>query len=663
MSNRTIVSATCPEVSIVVSDEVEEHLRRHFTDELPGSKFFCPNADELLQQILDQFPAEIAAAQADKEGVKVVSVQFPQEIGVCNVVAIEALTHEERATLHTVPRGETMARCATSQRQFPTAECQMILTSRNELLSLYPGELAPPLPPTPDIRDPYWDRHVFISPLTAEQLRLAGASEAGEEKKITLKPGQKEAFKKLKDFVASDEQRVFILRGYAGTGKTTLMKFLIRELEAQERPYRLLASTGRAAKILSNMTGTSSGSTIHSMIYSFNGLNQDLSNVDTTKVEVTGQLYLTFEPTNVNDQEDTGVVYIVDEASMIADRSSGEIYQASFGSGRLLKELLDYDKRPGSKFLFVGDPCQLPPVTEAFSPALYPEYFRQAFGIAVEMAELTEIVRQGEGNDIVSVSQYVRQRFDQVPPEKKYYCGMQYREYLPFGNCSNIRLYPTRNEMVENYVRNVQREGFNHSTLICRANKDCLQQSRLVRSLLGIGGDTIVKGDLLMVVQNNVCGLMNGDMVEVVEVRGNTFAHAGLHFRRVVVKELFSQRKQLLLLVEDTVNSPNVNLNQVQQKELFVDFIFRMKAQGITQSMQEAFQDAMRKDVYLNALRCNYGYVITCHKAQGGEWEEVFVDLPDYFMYQPTKGTYQWIYTAMTRARNTLHLVNGCNIQ
>ena len=114
---------------------------------------------------------------------------------------------------------------------------------------------------------------------------------------IVLKPGQQKAFRQLKDFIDTPNARVFILCGYAGTGKTTLMRFLLAELNARQRPYRLLASTGRAAKILANLTGDKEGaSTIHSMIYCFRGLNQDLSNIDTTKVEVSGQLILTLNP-------------------------------------------------------------------------------------------------------------------------------------------------------------------------------------------------------------------------------------------------------------------------------------------------------------------------------------------------------------------------------
>lgn len=155
---------------------------------------------------------------------------------------------------------------------------------------------------------------------------------------------------------------------------------------------------------------------------------------------------------------------------------------------------------------------------------------------------------------------------------------------------------------------------------------------------------------------------MNGDMVEVVSVADQPIPHAGLTMRKVEVKELFTKQKRLILMIEDTLTSPTVNLSQVQQQALFLNFINRMKKKGITQKDAGRFAEALRFDPYLNALRCNYGYAITCHKAQGGEWEEVYVDLPDPFMFQPIKSTYQWIYTAMTRARQTLHLVNGCNI-
>ena len=160
----TIFSTDDPHVEITLDDGTREHLHRHFDGELPGSKFCFQNAEELIQTIVDSFPKEIAEAQPNAEGVKVVSLHFPYEIGTCNVVAIDELTDAERNTLKTVPRGETLARCATSDRVFPTKECQLIMTKSNEVITIYPGELAPPLPPTPETSDPYWDKHVFLAP-------------------------------------------------------------------------------------------------------------------------------------------------------------------------------------------------------------------------------------------------------------------------------------------------------------------------------------------------------------------------------------------------------------------------------------------------------------------------------------------------------------------
>lgn len=155
-------SNTDPRVFVALADEVREHLRRHFDGALPGSKFCFATPDELLQLAVDRFPSVIAGATPDADGIKVVSLCFEGVIGTSNVVPVDLLTDDERATLRTVPRGETLARCASSQRVFPTCECQLIMDNDNNLITAYPGEAAPPLPPTPDISDPYWDHHVFI---------------------------------------------------------------------------------------------------------------------------------------------------------------------------------------------------------------------------------------------------------------------------------------------------------------------------------------------------------------------------------------------------------------------------------------------------------------------------------------------------------------------
>ena len=189
--------------------------------------------------------------------------------------------------------------------------------------------------------------------------------------KIKLTTSQENVLKQILDFVNISNDRVFILKGFAGTGKTTLMRYLIKALSEEGKHYRLLASTGRAAKVLANLAESNGQtSTIHSMVYSFNGLNKEFSEKEETIADKNGQLFLVFELSKIDENSNPETVYIIDEASMVSDVATSDITQAKFGEGRLLKELLDYDTRPGSKFIFVGDPCQLPPIEQYYSPAL-----------------------------------------------------------------------------------------------------------------------------------------------------------------------------------------------------------------------------------------------------------------------------------------------------
>lgn len=160
-NNMTIISASEPTVSLILTDEVRVHLMRHFSDLLPGSKFSVGPPERLLQTIVDRFPETISNATVNN-GCKIVSLTFPFNIGTCNVIPLTELTPEEQSTLHLEHRGESIVRCAISSRQFPTDSCQLILDDKNQVITVYPGELAPPLPSSPDIPDPYWDKHVFI---------------------------------------------------------------------------------------------------------------------------------------------------------------------------------------------------------------------------------------------------------------------------------------------------------------------------------------------------------------------------------------------------------------------------------------------------------------------------------------------------------------------
>lgn len=485
--------------------------------------------------------------------------------------------------------------------------------------------------------------------------------EKNDIEKIKLTVSQSRVLRQVLNFINHPTDRVFILKGYAGTGKTTLMRFLIKELHQQKKNYRLLASTGRAAKVLANLSGAKDAtSTIHSMIYSFHGLNKAFDEKEEVQVDANGQLFLVFEPTKIDVETNAEYVYIIDEASMVADVATKDITQAKFGTGRLLTELLAYDKRQGSKFVFVGDPCQLPPIEQYFSPALMREYFMSEFGMNAQEAQLTEIMRQQDGNDIIRASKDIRGAYVKAPKDKRYYGNMRQWGYLPFRHCRNIRLHSDLIGMIDDYVEKVKTYGMNRAVCVCRRNKDCHELSNIIREKLGFNTGKMQVGDLLMVVQNNqATGLMNGDMVTVEQLSEQYETRAMLTFRRVRVKELFTGMEYSTLIIEDTVSQARLNLDSNQQQRLFVDFIQRMRKKGITQKhTPEAFDNALFADPYLNALRCMYGYAVTCHKSQGGEWEDVYVHVPRNITLNPIKETYQWIYTAMTRARKTLHMVN-----
>ena len=474
---------------------------------------------------------------------------------------------------------------------------------------------------------------------------------------LKLTESQKQVFQKLKNFVFKSNDRVFLLKGYAGTGKTTLMRFLIEELHKKEKNYSLLASTGRAAKILGDLSGNGA-STMHSLIYSFSNLNKDLTEVDVSNADATGQLFLVFEANTLKDTEGD-CIYIVDESSMISDVESKTVMQAKFGTGRLLKELLDYDKRKGSKFIFVGDPCQLPPVEQTTSPALDQKYFMNVFRLQAQEGQLTEIMRQGKDNSLITVSQDIRRRYSQSPETPLIY-GKQrvWGEKFHFSHCKEINILSSNEQLLQNYLADVKTNGFGNAIYICRSNKDCHHTSLKVRQLLGFKG-RIAVGDQLMVVQNNLpSGLVNGDMVEVMALSNDVRYCAGQMFRMVRVRNLFNDFTSDILLMESLLDSESQNISSIEQTDLFRDFVIRMNYKGISQrKTPDLFRDSLMNDEYLNALRCMYGYAVTCHKAQGGEWNNVYLQMPRNLTMNPVKSSFQWLYTALTRARQKVNVV------
>lgn len=465
-------------------------------------------------------------------------------------------------------------------------------------------------------------------------------------------PSQDHAIRKIKDFIADSKAKVFILTGSAGTGKTTLTKAIIKELQANKKNFSLLASTGRAAKVVKNATKECC-STVHSLLYTFKGFNQDLEKLASvengTQPDKFGQLLIVFDTMqNPDGVEKREHFYIVDESSMISDTPDRNPSQATFGSGRLLSDLLAFN--PKGKFIFIGDICQLPPINATSSPALSCQYIQNTYHVSTAQAELKDIVRQKDTNDIIIAAQKIRKLYEN-PPVCKW-------GKFPLKNFRHIKVHNSQADLISSYIQEIKTNGYDETILITQSNRQSYLLSQLIRPALGLSDATLQLNDLLLITQNNlISGLMNGDMVKVTQI-GKSIQKAGLSFQYIEVEEVVTKRKYSQYLIMEILHAQGqTNLTQTQQTFLFIDFFQRMKRIGIhPKKNPKSFQEEMRRDPFLNALRGIYGYAITCHKAQGGEWKEVYLDIPKKLSFQPTQNNYQWLYTAVTRARENLHI-------
>lgn len=469
---------------------------------------------------------------------------------------------------------------------------------------------------------------------------------------ITLTPSQQAALEHLLDFLKTDGAGAFILTGFAGTGKTSLVRILADRMAQSGRYiFSFHASTGRAAKVLHDISG-SPASTVHSLIYTFKGINQDVDTLFKTdsegnavKIEADGQLVLNFGLATL-DNNTQEKAYIIDEASMISNHFESNSTQATFGSGKLLEDLFSYDR--SGKFIFIGDRYQLPPIGEDFSPALSEQFISSTFNIRTASADLTDIVRQSADNDLILAANIIRLMHDNPPP----YTWVKF----PLKRYEHIIIHPSVPDMLQDYVEHIKECGYSSCIMISNSNRRCKVLSHTVRTALGFNKHTLCIGDLLLVVQNNQNGLLNGNLVKVTQIGART-ERAELTFLNVEVEETFSKERHTTLLIENILFSQYLNLTQEQYKRLFIDFHIRMKEKGIKQN-SDTYIKAMREDSYLNALRTTFGYVVTCHKAQGGEWDDVYLDIGRAISHCPSKSDYQWLYTALTRAKERIHLAN-----
>ncbi|WP_100629770.1 ATP-dependent DNA helicase [Algoriphagus formosus] len=459
---------------------------------------------------------------------------------------------------------------------------------------------------------------------------------------LQLTPQQQEAIDQIKKFLQLPGQAFFILKGYAGTGKTTMLQELAHYLEDSQIEFSLLAPTGRAAAVLSAKTGFSAR-TIHSELYHFKDIDGDApAEKESTEVEDYGQMRLLFQIRQADENSEK--VYIVDEASMIGDERSDETSFASFGSGHLLTDFLTLVG--SNKVIFAGDPCQLPPVGSDDSPALTVDFFKN-LGKEVHSYELTHILRQKQDSDVLKLATQIR-RMTSITFKSKWV-------KIPAKTTENIQLVGF-DQMKEMYIEDLLANGTDQITAISQSNLNCHHINLEVRKhLYGNAHSPLQAGDLLMVTQNNyIVPLTNGDFVEILEV-GNPLTVKGINFVEVTVKARLTGKAHQIILCLEPLHNGRTNLNLEQQRLLMIDFSQRMRTKKIKPKTDIYFA-AMQKDPILNSLRANYGYAVTCHKSQGGEWEKIYFFLQKGMYVMNPPSLTRWWYTGVTRAKEKLVL-------
>lgn len=457
---------------------------------------------------------------------------------------------------------------------------------------------------------------------------------------------QNKVFEQIKAFLNSDAS-VFILRGYAGTGKTTMVKVIADYIE-QTRQLAMMAPTGRAARVLAMKTGHTA-TTIHKAIYS-------KAHVEPKKVKDIAESEFKFVFSINNSENGGNIVAIVDEASMVCSRKiEHELFM--FGTDNLMEDLLTF-VRPnfGGKVIFVGDPAQLPPVGESVSNALRAEYFKEK-GLKVIEAELTEVLRQKDDSVILKNAMMIR---DLLKKDK--------RNQLVFEEQKDdVETVPSE-QFLDKYLNYRKESGRHDSVIICYSNKSANRYNRDIRKSLYGGDVPLQENDILLITQNNYrLDRMNGEFVPVLSIgerrqqSAPVYVQIGGKKERIVITLNFIEvtvpngdgNPMPCMLLEDLLTSDTATISIDENRALYINFC--MRNPNLKQGT-ESFAEALLNDKYYNAIRAKYGYAVTGHKCQGGEWGKVFVD------YTGRTGldddSLRWAYTATTRAQKTLYVTN-----
>lgn len=447
---------------------------------------------------------------------------------------------------------------------------------------------------------------------------------------------------------------LFLLRGYAGTGKTTLVGALVKTLVELEQPVVLMAPTGRAAKVLSSYAGQPAY-TIHKRIYR----QKSLTDADTFSL-------------NVNLAKHT--LFIVDEASMIANDG---LSSSTFGTGRLLDDLIQFVySGEGCRLMLMGDTAQLPPVGEPESPALMPALLA-SYGLQVYEKTLTQVMRQLSESGILYNATAIRYQLMAMQHGVESEEGWVDEGIVPSADVCHV----SGADLIDSLESSYSRWGADDCMIICRSNKRANIYNQGIRSRILYREDELTSGDRIMVVKNNyywveqeqraliaaakeegkefiptlpLSFIANGDIAVVRRVR-RTREMYGFRFADVLLSfpdyDDYEMEATVLL---DTLHSESPSLTREESERLFQSVVADY---AHLTTKKERYQQ-LRLDPHFNALQIKYAYAVTCHKAQGGQWGCIYIDQGYLPPDASTVDYYRWLYTAFTRATEQVYLVN-----
>jgi len=453
------------------------------------------------------------------------------------------------------------------------------------------------------------------------------------KEKLKHKPtkDQEDAIHTLAKFTLNiEQQEMYILKGYAGTGKTTLIDGLVKATNHFKIKTILMAPTGRAAKVINKITGKIAY-TIHKKIY------RQKSSKDG------------FGSFALSDNLHTNTIFIVDEASMIANNS---LEQSTFGSGRLLEDLISFVfSGERCKLIFIGDTAQLPPVKLNISPALDTEALKM-FMYPVFTNTLTEVVRQEKDSGILYNATKLRELLNSDKIDIKI-------NTLDFDDIHAIN----GGMLIEDLNTAYDKDGLEQSIIVCRSNKRANRFNQGIRNTILYREERIAIGDLIMVVKNNyfwtedefeIDFIANGDIAEITHI----FAYEtlyGFDFADISIRLIdYDDTEVNVKILLNTLESETAALSFEENKNLFYKIL---EDYSEIKPKSKQYKE-VRENPYFNALQIKYAYAITCHKAQGGQWKNVFIDQGYINDEMIDKEYLRWLYTAFTRPTEELFLIN-----